>query len=48
LQMNEDINEWIDSDIQPETDILENVKPVNECVEIDNRLERRITNKFVY
>ncbi|CAG8742111.1 9711_t:CDS:2, partial [Cetraspora pellucida] len=43
LRINEDINEWIDSDAQPETDTSEDVEPVKECVEIDKRLERRIT-----
>ncbi|CAG8769343.1 1696_t:CDS:2, partial [Cetraspora pellucida] len=36
-------NLWIDSDAQPETDTSEDVEPIKECVEIDKRLERRIT-----
>ncbi|CAG8815277.1 22688_t:CDS:2, partial [Dentiscutata erythropus] len=35
LRMNEDIDTWVGSETQPESDASEDVEPVKECVEID-------------
>ncbi|CAG8509210.1 28323_t:CDS:2, partial [Racocetra persica] len=42
LRMNEDIDTWVDSESQPESDASEDIEPIKECVDIDERLKKRI------
>ncbi|CAG8834339.1 22771_t:CDS:1, partial [Racocetra persica] len=41
FRMNENVDIWVDSETQPESDTSD-VEPVKECVEIDERLKKRI------
>ncbi|CAG8517741.1 20819_t:CDS:2, partial [Dentiscutata erythropus] len=37
-----DIDNWINSETQPETELDENIEPIKEYIKIDKKLEKKI------
>lgn len=46
LRMNEDVNSWIDPEVQPESNASEDIEPIKECAGIDERLTKKIAGRL--